>query len=648
MRAGFPHCLWLLLLGLSLFEPALADGAEEAAPDATQIVVRGRSKLAEALEPACHAASADGAARPLAFIVDVTPNTADDAAAFADALEALVPRVRAVPTWQVAALGRRFLKPRSSARALRPDIATVLGKETPVVSTVEALRASVKSLKAKAPVIVFLADWHFEDDADLESLLKDLKRKEATFSVVGSEAAFDRGWNDGIKHGSELLDASPMGFDMDLHFKGVGRSPFGRADHDAPWHGGESAYPHIAYRWHWRHWKTMFSAFDWELARLDEDPDDPPFGEPPTDPEELKRWLEDLRKRLPPGGGPPPGLPGLPPGGPDDGGAPPGPPPGPPPDDGLTQEEKNIEFPLPSAFGAYGMMRLAGMTGGRYVLYSFNPKGRRRVKYDYARCNLFPPDLRSRAEILKSLRGNPCARAMIEAWNLLAEADGDLAQITPPLKANARTPRSIDYMARATPFSYHWENRSAQKQFQRRVPDLIRILDRALKILDHALADSPEPPPGPERRYEAAARYFRHMVHVVRFELAEAQVAAKDVPADAWKHEDKDPGLSDRRWIRQGRDPERLRVDESMRPFDEEAGRQVMEERKALLKRFQGTPLGEQLALNTVDTCRPTWWRHTDELPETGRSPTESTDDKPKPPRVPGGPSGGGGPTTGR
>ena len=34
--------------------------------------------------------------------------------------------------------------------------------------------------------------------------------------------------------------------------------------------------------------------------------------------------------------------------------------------------------------------RLAGMTGGRYVLWSWNPGGRSMVDYDYARCDLFP------------------------------------------------------------------------------------------------------------------------------------------------------------------------------------------------------------------------------------------------------------------
>jgi len=82
--------------------------------------------------------------------------------------------------------------------------------------------------------------------------------------------------------------------------------------------------------------------------------------------------------------------------------------------------------------------------------------------------------------------------------------------------------------------------------------------------------------------------------------------------------------------------------------FHPERGQPLVEERKALLERFRGTPQGELLAMNEIQTAQPTHWERVDRVPGTGRSPSESAD-TPKPtPRTPGGGSGGGGPSTGR
>jgi len=99
--------------------------------------------------------------------------------------------------------------------------------------------------------------------------------------------------------------------------------------------------------------------------------------------------------------------------------------------------------------------------------------------------------------------------------------------------------------------------------------------------------------------------------------------------------------------VRRGRKAARVRTWEGVTPHDVEAVERIIAERKELLERFRGTPLGEQLAMNGVDTGRPTTWKRAYEVPDTGRSPAQSTD-TPKPkPKPPGGGSSGGGPATG-
>lgn len=632
-------------------------GAEEPSagpPDATRVIARGPEQLVDALDIALHAAWPDrGQPRPVAMIVDVSPNTAKARAKIEQALRALDARGRKAASWSIARLGNKFAAPVSSAAELCARLDGVLSEETQVTSTYAELTRSIKSLKPKGAVVVYLADWRFEDECGLEKLLKDLRRRGATLSVVGSEAAFERGWNDGVKEAGEDINNIRGWSD---YLPGVGRSPFGKHSHKAPWHGGETAYPHFVYRFSWLHWDTTFSAFDWELARLDEeDPTDVLEGLPemPDDPEEREKFLEDLRKRLkdqpePSGEGAPFGErpPGLPPGfpWPPEGGEAPG---GPPePDDDLTNEEKNIRFPLPSAFGPYGLMRLAGETGGRYVLFSFNPKGRRKVKYEYKRCNLFPPDLRSRAAIQKGLKRNPWAAALLRSWHTLLDADSHVILIRPPVKSNLSSAQSIDRLPYGSTFTYLWENRGEYKQFVRMAPDVIAVVERALAPLDKALET--EAPADPVlRRYEADALYFRHALRCVRFAIAEAVDASKDLPKDAWKRGDQKPGVVEEAYVRQGRNPERVRPTSAV-PFDLATAQALLEERKQLLARFRGTPFGEQLALNEIDTMRPTWFTRTNRVPGTGLSPTESTDTKPKTGRVPAGGSGGGGPTTGK
>ena len=281
------------------------------------------------------------------------------------------------------------------------------------------------------------------------------------------------------------------------------------------------------------------------------------------------------------------------------------------------------------------------------MLFSWNPSGRKTVVYEYSRCNLFPPDLRSRKSILADLRENAWARSMLAAWWALVDARVDVLEQLPPLRGNLRSACGMDRAQDTAWIPHSWESPGEQKQCIRLAGAAVEALDRALKILDEGLADAGEPRTDVDQRYHAEALLFRHAARVARFELRETIAVAKEVPRSAFRKKGEKPGVLDEWWVRRGRNPEKVRTWREAGPRDIDAGLALLEERKALLERFRGTPLGEELAMNTIDTARPVSWEETGTVPDTGRSPSQSTDTpKPTPPPPSGG-STGGGPTTG-
>ena len=63
--------------------------------------------------------------------------------------------------------------------------------------------------------------------------------------------------NDGVRDPRETVRSFEAGaFDEDLrHDPAIGRRPFGPFRGEAPWHGGDTAYPHAPYRWANDWWK---------------------------------------------------------------------------------------------------------------------------------------------------------------------------------------------------------------------------------------------------------------------------------------------------------------------------------------------------------------------------------------------------------
>jgi len=602
-----------ILLGFTLPAPARAAPAR-APPEAREVVVRGRTRLADAIA-AAFGGGANTARGPAAIVLDVTPHTRGALGQLREAFGALRDHAALPSRWRIARLGDPFSPALSTPDRLAALLPVLLKRDTAERDTVGALRRSLKSLKERGGTLLYLADWRFEDEHDLEALVRDLAGKEMRFGVVGSEAAFGRAWNDGV---ADPRDRFANGFSIEsmsdvkkLYDESIGRRPFGPFDRKAPWRGGDSAYPHAPYRWSQRLWTTEFRPSELSFR-----------GSDGCDLRALAAdgSMEDLLERL--GRGPK-----------------------------VSSSGGSRRFPLPSGFGPHGLMRAAAVRGGRYVLWSWNPEHRVSIRYDYARVNRYGPDLRSRADVRRNVPHQPAAVALLKAWDRIGDKLDAVAAHTAPLGPGGSGPRSIDLIERsAVTLPMVWPYRDQHRDFLRKAGHWKAAAKEGIEILERGIARAGEPKDSPSRRYKADAELMRHVLQVLHFELAEAIAVASDLPDDVWKDDERYPGLVPEIWILRGDDPEDIRTtDVQLR--DAKAGERVRDARREHLRRYRGTPFGLQVAGNTVETWQLRMLPKLKGTPPTGlpgRTPAESGGKQPKTPRTPGGPSGGGGPTTGR
>ena len=248
--------------------------------------------MAAAAQPAW----AGAAPRPILLVFDVTPHVQRSRTAIEEGLAALASEASAVTSWSVAALGGKPCRRAASATALGTSLGKALATETDVVSTLTALASTLKSWREKDGVVVFVADWHFEDDVDLEGFIQSLLKKGRTLSVVGTEAAFRRGWNDGLRDFTERFENDVRGSSTKDYWEGVGRDPFGGRDTKAPWHGGDTAYPLAPYRWADLMWDSSFSSSDWKMADLNAEVGDPLEGAGGID--EVSERMAEIQEEL--------------------------------------------------------------------------------------------------------------------------------------------------------------------------------------------------------------------------------------------------------------------------------------------------------------------------------------------------------------
>jgi hypothetical protein len=599
-----------------------APDAEPALRSASEVVVRGKKTLEEAVRAAMPARDAGAPPPAVAFVVDVTPNVAKSAAAVRSTIAALARDATFAREVRVAPLGRALGAPAKDAR-LERDVDAALEKETRFINTMAELRKSLASLRGPA-VAVYLCDWRFEDDFLVDALAADLVGRKIALGVVGTEAAFGRAWTDGsIDPLDRARGHAPKGGD---YHPGIGRSPFGKPVADAPWHGGDSAYPAVPYRFSQLFWETEF--------------------------QKASTSLKDALGGLAGGSGP---------------GAPPreGPTPeGPPPEDlaerlGAAKPfdpDAMRTYPIPSAFGPYGLMRVAAVTGGRYALWSWNPGGRARVTYDYGRCNLLPPDLRARERILPELATPGLAGATIAAWHALLGVGG-LVGHRPPLDRDLKSPRSVDDASFGSDFRITWDTPSDWKTLRRGLAAAIPAVAAARRTLEAAIASTKEPDGDLERRRLADARLFETTLAIVEFELHEMDLATKDVTPELWRKtpKGKTPGVAPRAFVVGAANPlagfpNVTMVDgDDGHALDASAGSRIKARRSEHLERYKGTPFGAQVDLADVNTYRLVEWE-VGQGPGRGGMPSESAGGATPPTTPPafGGSSGGGGPTTGK
>ncbi|MHC4161011.1 MAG: hypothetical protein ACYTDU_05085 [Planctomycetota bacterium] len=594
-----PIHLWLLANALLAAAPA--HGQE--VPSARDVVVRRMDRLVDALVAATAPASGRYAQRrEVAIIVDVTPYTAAWERALSEALMRLEANAQRVTAWRMAPLGGRWCKPSRSALGLIPRLSWALARETPSENTMLDLQRTLAGFQARGGVVVYLADWHFEDDHRLEQLVASLRRRRQVFSVVGSEAAFTRAWNDGFfpgAGGERATNGDPARYDPR-----IGRNPFGSREEHAPWHGGETAYPHYPSYFHGVGWQCEFAVED-EIDGAQ------------AMSSSRRRVLEDLKERLS--------------------------------RQGAAAPEGAASYPLPSAFGPYGLMRLAAETGGRYVLWSWNPRGRSDVTYAYDRCNLFPPDLRARRSIRADLVRRPLARALVKAWHVVADREVTIARISPPLEEDARTPREMREVRSQQCACFAFDDYGRLRTFLRQTPVVLAGLDRALAILDRKLERTPAREDEVDRRLLADAHLFRHILAIQRFSLGEVLAVAKRIRRDAWDRPDRAPCIWDEPYLLRGSDPKHV-VPRVSWVYDPVRGERLAAERRFLLRRYTGTPFAELISRNEVKCYRFGWGQSFPaDRDRSFRNPSESNAQKKDAPVTPppGGSSGSPGPGTG-
>ncbi len=528
-------------------------------PVASQVVMRRQSDLGTALKAAFAKVTGLAPTSGVAVVLDVTEAVKAAKPAIASALASLSTLADRPQAWQVAPLGGTLSAPVDDPAALGPALDAALAPTvTPTLDTLGMLRKTLEGAGGAGGVLLYLAHAHFEDGVDLEGFAEELRKAKRSFVVVGSEAAFERAWEDVLPTVEELLaDRSRR------TFRDVGRNPFSPDDPGAPWRGGDTACPPAPYLFRTTtRWRTAFR------PRLD-------FDAMRRDP---SRRLEALDRP---------------------------------------------EVAIPSSFGPYGLMRVCGLTGGCYVLWTWTSPARPPPSFVFDRCDLLPPDLRSRSEILSDLPQRPLALALMEAWRSLAVAG--VLEHTPPWGSGEG-----HAMERTSGLGL-WllgVYKSAADRDQR-VADITPRrdeMDRVIDALDDALRRAGEAKDAVDRRLRADADLLHQALETIRFRTEEFIRCSASIPPQSWTGEPADtPHLEDQIWIRGG-DADAPVTARPLPLMDKERGARLLASRKAFLERYAGTPFGAIVAANDVYTFRLGWL---DATPRPSRGqPGTGPDDK--------------------
>ena len=180
--------------------------------------LRGQRDLTRALRAAL------GNADEARFILDATPYVRAQTEQIGIALQSIKREGR----FRIAVLGAKPSASQPAPGALTPELPRLLAETNRPLSTFAALRKTLAGYREKGTVIYF-ADWHFEDDAKPQAVLAQLKARGQRFCVIGSEAAFGRGWLDGYSWTGEeehkTASARTRGGRRRARFRGTAARP---------------------------------------------------------------------------------------------------------------------------------------------------------------------------------------------------------------------------------------------------------------------------------------------------------------------------------------------------------------------------------------------------------------------------------------
>jgi hypothetical protein len=216
----------------------------EKLPTAAEVVVRGTKTLDAALLLATSGpAPKANAAATATLVFDATPSVVAAKPRLIAALRALDTRPTSASRWRAAVLGKPPGPVKERPSELAADLERLLAQPAPPTNdTLGALRASLET-GTPPGVVVYVADTAFEDDSGAETLADLLRSRGVRFNVVGPEAAFGRAWYDARFNVVAVDRGGGVGR------PGAGRAPFGPQDPQAPWRGGDTAYPHLPPYW---------------------------------------------------------------------------------------------------------------------------------------------------------------------------------------------------------------------------------------------------------------------------------------------------------------------------------------------------------------------------------------------------------------
>jgi len=185
------------------------------------------------------------------------------------------------------------------------------------------------------------------------------------------------------------------------------------------------------------------------------------------------------------------------------------------------------KVPMPSGFGYYHLARLCKETGGRYFTYSFVKSRARTI------LRLMEPDLRNRAEITRSIAGNPLARAVYRAWSRLSDRQYAVIRRNAPFDTSRMVPQGETPVMPSRPLRFSFLGKGDAFAMNDLVKKRKREVEAALRDLEKVLvkyrADNPSGVADGDGRWLAHTELMKLQLLRARFHLGEIYEAVKSL-----------------------------------------------------------------------------------------------------------------------